>query len=193
MSAKRPKPAKTQQNLDRPQTAEPSEQTEQRMLATFESYEGLLPHPNLVRGWEEIEPGSFARILTMAEKDQEIIHERERHPMEMEKCTLEANREFGHRELNLSRNGQIFVFGSVLIFAVGAIYLLATDQDIAGYVALVTALIPTMAALIRQISRRSVGPKRSSRTKMGVHNSIKETQLLAMSSKGANCKLQLRV
>lgn len=87
--------------------------------------------------------------------------------MEMEKCTLEANREFGHRELNLSRNGQIFVFGSVLIFAVGAIYLLATDQDIAGYVALVTALIPTMAALIRQTSRRSDGAKEKQQDKNG--------------------------
>jgi uncharacterized membrane protein len=153
MSGKHRKSQAPQQNLGKRPQAEHDEQAARRMVA-FEAYEGMLPHPNIVRGWEDIEKGSFARILTMAENDQEIAIERERHSMEMEKLTVQANISYGHRELNLARSGQIYAFGGVVALAGGAVYLLSTGQDIAGYVTLAGALVPTVLALVRQSSAR---------------------------------------
>jgi uncharacterized membrane protein len=142
------------QKVVQPQRADNGE----RVMMEFEAYQGALPHPNIVRGWEDIEEGSFNRILTMAENDQKMSEVRARHEMAMEKAVVEANIRDGHRELNLARNGQIPVFLSVLGLVLLAGYLLQSGNDIGGYAALVTALAPIITAVVRQVSPRKENP-----------------------------------
>ena len=45
------------------------------LLHLKEEYSGPIPHPNILRQFEEVIPGSAERILKMAEKEQEHRHE----------------------------------------------------------------------------------------------------------------------
>lgn len=49
-----------------------------------QQYSGPLPHPDMMRGYEELLPGSADRILTMAEKEEDHRHEMEKNFLEME-------------------------------------------------------------------------------------------------------------
>lgn len=140
-------------DLPKTQQHNPDAPSERHLIATVESYQGLLPHPDMVKSWEDVLPGSFERILIMAERDQDVAIEREKHTMAMEKFTLEANKDFGHREFNLARSGQLSVFGGVALALGGAVFLLAKGIDIAGYVTLAGALVPIVMSVIRQTSR----------------------------------------
>ena len=55
------------------------------LLHLKEEYSGPIPHPNILKQFEEVIPGSADRILKMAEKEQEHRHEFEKEEQIWEK------------------------------------------------------------------------------------------------------------
>jgi uncharacterized membrane protein len=90
------------------------------MAFKAEIYRGLLPHPDILERFENINPGMTDRLLVMAEKQQDHRHE------------LEKTVVFGGA--TRAKNGLIAgVFIAVLFLAVSA-WLIFTGHDIAGTV-----------------------------------------------------------
>lgn len=100
------------------------------------SFSGPLPHPDILRGYEDILPGAAERILQMAEKQQN-------HRLGMEeKIIFDDSKE-------RSRNS---VFAFLLTFTVIAIggFLIYKGKNIAGFGTVFLGLVP----IIGQFSNR---------------------------------------
>ena len=97
---------------------------------TAVQFQGPLPPPELLKGYDDILPGSANRILTMAEGEQ--TH---RHGME------ERSMKYG---ASIAVIGQLFGFLLALTILGGAMYLLATGKNIAGF----GTLIPAICGLV---------------------------------------------
>lgn len=91
-----------------------------------EAYQGSLPHPDLLKKFEEITPGAAERILAMAEKEQQHRHELEKEIVAKENDNIK-------NELSLKNTGLIFAF--ILAFSIisGGIYLLMTNKSLEGF------------------------------------------------------------
>ena len=90
------------------------EETQLSLLVRQESFSGPLPHPAILKEYEEIEPGSAKRIIDMAERS--MSHDQE---MEAERVRSEvaSNREAWSR----SRLGAII--GGIVALAFAAVTL----------------------------------------------------------------------
>lgn len=91
-----------------------------------EAYQGPLPHPDLLKKFEEITPGAAERILLMAEKEQQ-----HRHQLEIEIVTKENNNI--KSEISLKNKGLFCAFILALLIIVGGIYLLMTNKSLEGF------------------------------------------------------------
>ena len=90
------------------------------LLHLKEEYSGPIPHPNILKQFEEVISGSADRILKMAEKEQEHRHEFE-------------NKIISHKKI-MELTGLIFGFLLALIIIGGGIYLLLNDKSAKGFV-----------------------------------------------------------
>lgn len=104
--------------------------TEQRL----EMYSGPLPHPDLLRRYQEIVPDAPERILKMAEKQNE-------HRIEIEKKVIGGN--IFNERLGLIAGFLVCVYALYL----GTKILLA-GHEVSGFAAIVTALGTLVGALI---------------------------------------------
>lgn len=91
------------------------------------TFRGPLPPPDILKGYEVILPGSFERILKMAEKQQE-------HRMSIEKTIVD-------RRTRQSGRGQIFGAILALLFGAGAVFLGYFGHDILAGVISTTTII----------------------------------------------------
>ena len=73
MNKKKPK-----SSAQHAQTPAPSIQQNKQAIATLQSFSGPLPHPELLRNYNEIIPGAAERILSMAEAEAAQQHNMER-------------------------------------------------------------------------------------------------------------------
>jgi uncharacterized membrane protein len=83
-------------------------------------YSGPIPHPDILRGLEEIVPGSAAKVIQMA-VDQG------KHRQEMEKYVLRS-------QTRQSGTGQWLGFTIAMFGIIASVYLIATGHDAAGSV-----------------------------------------------------------
>lgn len=74
-----------------------------------ESFSGPIPHPDLLKGYEEIQRGFAERIIVMAEEEQ-------RHQIRCEQ-------EIVHSSSSQSSRGQWFGFSIAILFLCGAVVL----------------------------------------------------------------------
>ncbi|MDX2161350.1 MAG: DUF2335 domain-containing protein [bacterium] len=104
-------------------------------LMAVEVSSGPLPSPKVLKGYEEVLPGSAERILTMAEKQLD-------HRQKMESAVV-------YQGLSQARLGLIFGFIILLIVVVGAIGLLLLQRTLEGFALVITAAVGAAAILIR--------------------------------------------
>ena len=116
---------------------------------TVTHYQGAVPHPDILRGFDELVPGAAARLIKLAEDEAE-------HRRKIETMAIDANIATQQNQLALGEKQQKSVFRSDLIGQVfglivclssiaAAIYLGINGHDwLAGAI----AAIPT-AALIQ--------------------------------------------
>jgi uncharacterized membrane protein len=111
------------------------------------SHSGPLPHPSILRGYEDIQPGFADRVIAMAEKQQE-------HRMELEK---EQRRD----QQTQSKCGQWMAFFLALVGLLGSIYIMVSGYPLTGslfggggLVGLLTVFYKSQNAQNRQIQRK---------------------------------------
>lgn len=105
-------------------------------------FSGPLPHPSILKGYDEVCPGAADRIIKMAE-DQ--LH----HRQSMEKNFLRSN----------SRNsifGIVFAFILGVVIAIGGIYCVIIDKQVSGLIFGGAGLSTVILAFIRG-TRMSIG------------------------------------
>lgn len=90
------------------------------MLQIREEYHGPIPHPNILRQFEEILPGSADRILRLSEEEQKHRHELE-------------NKIILH-QAKIEPIGLFLGFILALTIIGGGIYLLINDKSAKGFV-----------------------------------------------------------
>lgn len=91
----------------------------------IETHQGPLPHPEILKRYEEIVQGAAGRILEMAEK--ETVH---RH--NMEKRVLEIDLKAMKAEMFDARLGQIFGFLIAVITVFSGVYCSVNGAQITG-------------------------------------------------------------
>nr|WP_255492142.1 DUF2335 domain-containing protein [Cetobacterium sp. 2A] len=91
-----------------------------------EAYQGPLPHPDLLKKFEDITPGAAERILLMAEKEQQ-----HRHQLENEILIKES--ENIKNEIELKGRGLIFGFLLALLIIIAGVYLLIFNKSLEGF------------------------------------------------------------
>lgn len=112
----------------------------------MESFSGPLPHPKILREYNNICPGAADRILQLAEKQMEHRHD-------MEKTLIRSN----------SRNsflGILFAFLLGLLIIGGGIYCVAIGRQVSGLIFGGAGLAAVIIAFIRG-TRMAVGAPKS--------------------------------
>lgn len=121
----------------------------QASQTTVQTYQGPVPHPETLRGYEEILPGAAERILSMAETEASRRHENERLALEAnisaQKQQLRIGEFQAHAIFRSDTLGQILGVTVCIAFVLSATYL-----AIKGFsaVACIVAALPT-AALVK--------------------------------------------
>ena len=95
----------------------PQEQL-QVVLQKLEIYQGDLPHPDILKGYQDLDSDAAKKII-----DNGIAESQ--HRREMEDKYLSGN-------IASHKLGQLFGFIIALVVIIGGIYLIATDKQIAG-------------------------------------------------------------
>lgn len=123
---------------------------------SVQSYEGPIPHPDLLRKFDELLPGTAERLINLAVAESE-------HRRSLELIAMNANVSAQSRNVAISEKSSRNVFISdtlaqvlgasvSLVCAIGAIYLALHEQQ---GIALALAAIPAAALAESIYSRRS--------------------------------------
>lgn len=110
------------QNLPKPQE---NDRSPAKLVAT--SFNGPLPPPSILQGYEDIQPGFAERIVHMAESESAHRHE-------LERRALDADIDATKKEFLERRIGQILAFLIVIIMAGIATYLAVIGREITASV-----------------------------------------------------------
>lgn len=89
-------------------TEQKTQQISQIIQISRESFSGPLPHPDILRGYQELIPSAPERILTMAEKDQQHRIATEDEMLAQNKINIKGSK-------NANLLSQIFAFVLILI------------------------------------------------------------------------------
>jgi len=103
-------------------------------VTRVEQHSGPLPHPRIIREYEEIIPGGADRIIKMAELEQSQRHE-------LEKQVLQIDRDANRATIDTDRMGMLSALIVALVTLIGGIYLLSIGIDIGGLVLLLAPLV----------------------------------------------------
>lgn len=116
----------------------------QRLLAT--SYQGPLPPPDLLAGYERACPGSADRIVKMAEEEAQ-------HRRSIESAIVRAQENESKGEFAEARRGQICALLVVLVTVGAAVYLAAIGQATAASIMGVGGVSTIVVAFLADKSR----------------------------------------
>lgn len=118
------------------------EDEQQVVLRAFQAsyFEGPMPPPAILRGYEDVLAGSADRIISMAEKQQA-------HRMDMERAVIES-------DIQMERLGLVAGFVLALTVAVGSMGLIYTGNEITGLVVLIGEVVALVGAFYGVQRRR---------------------------------------
>jgi uncharacterized membrane protein len=121
----------------------PAEDSDLRVSAYSEQFRGPVPHPDTLRQYEEIVPGSAKSIIDsfITEGD----HRRAREVREVAMCE-----EWARADISLQKRGQILGFIIAVIGVGGGLYVAATVSPAAGAAVSGVTLVGIVAAFLRQ-------------------------------------------
>lgn len=115
--------------VESPPSEDPSPDRQDPPIAAA-AFQGPIPPPSILRGYDEIIPNGAERIMTMAEDEQEHRHDLEK------------------RQVGLFEKGQWFAFILGLVTIGCGTYLLATNHNITGFGALLIGVGSIVSSLL---------------------------------------------
>lgn len=104
------------------------------MAMEQKSFQGPIPPPEDLRGYEEVLPGASNRIVTMAEENS-------KHRRSMEKTIIEGN-------ISLSKRGQWMGFFLAIFFVFIALFLAFKGYQKLGGILITTTLIGALVIFV---------------------------------------------
>lgn len=119
---------------EKPIEAKPVSNPKNGQVVFTEHYEGLIPHPKLMKEWEELVPGSAKSIFTRFENQSD-------HRIDIEKRVVRAQ----NFKLYI---GPIFAFIIALSAIGGGVWIAITGQPIAGSILSFTGLGTVIAPFL---------------------------------------------
>lgn len=96
------------------------------LAESYQSFQGPIPPPEWLRGYDEIEPGLASRIVAMAEDNQRHRHEQERTAVQ--------------HDVTFRSRGQVFGFVLGMFGLAGGFGLVALGHSVVGLVSFVGVL-----------------------------------------------------
>lgn len=120
-----------------------ADESEVRVSAYSEQFRGPVPHPDTLRQYEEIVPGSAKSIIDSF--ITEGTHRRAREVREVAMCE-----EWARADIHLQNRGQIFGFIIAIIGVGGGLAVAATVSPAAGASVSGVTLLGIVAAFLRQ-------------------------------------------
>ena len=113
------------------------------LIRRAEYFQGPLPHPTILKGYEEVLPGSADRILKLTEQQRQ-------HQIEMERAIV-------HSDIWMERLGLAAGFILALILAIGGIWLSAQGKQLTGLAVLTGEMAILVGAFYFAQKRRQSG------------------------------------
>ncbi|AYV94807.1 hypothetical protein A2U10_05585 [Fusobacterium necrophorum subsp. funduliforme] len=108
-------------------------------------YSGIIPHPDIIEGYERNCPGATDRILAMTE--DELKHKQELERIEQENIN-ECRLRMLDTELKNSRFGQIFGFILLFTMIIGGFILVYSGRSVGGYSTIVSSIVISLGAVL---------------------------------------------
>lgn len=103
-------------------------------ISNSELFTGPLPHPDILKGYEEVDESFPDRIFKLTEKDQE-------HRSDLENYVVREN-------FKLNNLGMWFALTIVILSMLAGTFLLYNNKDVAGLTTMFTPLIGIIGAFI---------------------------------------------
>ena len=123
-----------------------SETKTSQVISYREEFFGPIPHPQLLRQYEELQPGFAERIMRMGEHEQSHRHWVDEQNAKNQEALTSAMVQQAKSEVSMTKIGQLLVFIVILLFFGAAVYF-----AIAGYPQLIVitfAGLPTASVLM---------------------------------------------
>ncbi|EJU18692.1 DUF2335 domain-containing protein [Fusobacterium necrophorum] len=128
-----------------PLTNKPPHSIENQVVSVREEYEGILPHPRIIEGYEKNCPGAADRILSMVveetkhrqkleEREQENIHDCRKHVLK--------------EEIKFNLRGQLYGFIILMTCLIFGFYLVIIGKNLGGYGTIVSSIILAVASVV---------------------------------------------
>ncbi len=125
----------------RPKAQTPKPVKQEIKHHSLNHFQGPIPPPDLLAGYESITPGFANRILKMTE-DQST------HRYSLETKSIDADIAIRNRMMNERRTGQYMAFMIALLFAASGVYLISKGIKIEGLIFGGVGLVPVIYAFI---------------------------------------------
>jgi uncharacterized membrane protein len=116
-----------------------TEGVQETVVFELEGYRGPVPHPDLLKGFEEAVPNGAHRVLAMSEKEQTHRHQ-------MDRAELRAS-------VATHVLGQLLAFVLALLIIAAGAYLIHEDKDVAGYATLLTGAAGLIGTVVVNVRR----------------------------------------
>lgn len=111
-------------------------------ITQFEHYQGSIPHPDILKKFDEVVSGAANRLIEMAENEQKHRHQLER--------------KIFTSEIALKIGGLITAGLITLCFLGSGMYLIINDKSTQGLVLLIAPLVPLLATFFYKNSKCDV-------------------------------------
>lgn len=136
------------QEPEPPVTKSPDPKIVSKSVSIEAAFSGPLPHPAILRGYEDACPGAADRIIAMAERQGE-------HRRSMESTAMEIAHEEMRREFQEARNGQICGVIVTLAFIIAGVLVLLKGHTVEGLLlSAVVGGIPALVSIFLRIRMR---------------------------------------
>ena len=142
MTKKQQKPVIPKRNNSAQAVAQALPQNQLVTLQKQELFQGPIPHPDLLKKYDEVVPGAAERILRLAEEEQQHRHQMDLNDADNNKKLLQLSESDLSSAHEFRKRGQSFGFVICLICLFSALYATYVQmswQIITGFLALPTA------------------------------------------------------
>lgn len=122
-----------------------SKNNKKEIMFHQEQYSGIIPHPNIINGYEKNCPGATDRILTMTENQLKCNQELARKNQDsINECRKEALKS----EIQNIKRGQTLGFILLLVMVIGGFLLIILGKEIGGYVSIIASIMLGVGSVI---------------------------------------------
>ncbi len=122
------------------------EELRQAVVSIFSHFQGPLPPPSILKGYEDVEQGLANRIVAMAEDQQKHRMAMDHHRMEIENRAIGIDEAVIRSGFVMERWGLAAGLIIALVMAIGSMVLIYTGSDVGG-LAIIIAEIAVLAGV----------------------------------------------